>query len=66
MLCYFLRHHKCTYRYTAAQCLGRSHDVRLHAETLPCIHVTGTSHAALDLIQNQQDIPLIAQITNLF
>ena len=54
-------HHKSTYRHTAAKCLGTCHDIRLNAISLPCIILTASSHTALDLVKDHQNVPFLAQ-----
>ena len=55
------RHKKSPYWHAAAKSLGRCHNIRPDPILLPCIHRPGASHSALNLIQNQQDIPFFAQ-----
>ena len=57
----FLIQYKSTYRNTAAKSFGAGHDIRLYAVCLPCKIMSGTSHTALDLIQDQDDIFFIAE-----
>ena len=66
MLRGFLIQHKRAYRDSAAKRLGTGHDIRLHAVLLPGEHTSGAAHSTLDLIQDQQDILLIAQRPDAF
>ena len=60
--CFFVQH-KSTYRNTTAKCFGTGHDIRLYSICLPCKIMSGTSHTALDLVQDQDDILLITKLT---
>ena len=53
--------HKGAHRNAAAQGLGTGHDVGLHAVLLPCEQVAAPAHTALDLIQNQKRVVLLAE-----
>ena len=52
---------KCSYRDTAAQCFRAGHNIRLYTVSLAGKHASGTSHTALDLIEDQQNIVFITQ-----
>ena len=53
--------HKSSHWYAAAQRLGASHHIRLYSIGLTGEHTSRPSHSALDFIQNQQHIFLIAK-----
>ena len=59
-------HEESTYRHAAAECLCGRHDVRLYSGFLPRVHMTGSSHAALDFIKYQQNIFAVTQLAALF
>ena len=62
----FLIQNKSTYRNTAAKSFGTGHDIRLYAVCLPCEIMSCTSHTTLDLVQDQDDIFLITELTQAF
>ena len=62
--CRLLVEDKSADRNTAAERLRAGHDIRLYAVLLVSPHSPGASHAALDLIQNQQDILLITDLAD--
>ena len=64
LLCDSLCHKECSDRDTTAKCLGTCHNIRFHTVMLPCKHFSGSSHAALDLIQDQKYVMLIAKRTH--
>ena len=45
-----LSHQECSHRNTASKRLRAGHNVRFHTVVLPCEHLAGAPHAALDLI----------------
>ena len=51
-----------TDRHAVSQSLRHRQDIRLHAVGLPCKHGAGAAHATLDLIEDQQQIMLIAEL----
>ena len=50
--------HKGSHRDTAAQGLGAGHNIRLYPVLLPGKISAGAAHAALYLVQNQQNVPV--------
>ena len=63
-LCNLLTQHKCTNRNTASKRFCTGHNIRLYTVCLPCKIISGTSHSALDFIQNKENIFLITQCAN--
>ena len=62
----FLAQYKCTYRHTAAKGFGTCHNIRLYTVCLPCKIMSGSSHTALDFIEDQHNIFLITDLTQTF
>ena len=58
---HLLRHQERPHGHAAAQGLGSGHDVRLHAVALPGEHMACPAHAALNLVQYQQDVLFFAE-----
>ena len=53
---------ECADRHSVAQGLCRGHHVRFYAVSLPGEHLPGAPHSALNLIQHQQGIMVVAQL----
>ena len=62
----FLIQYKRTYRHTTSKSLGTCHNIRLYTVCLPCKIMSGSSHTALDLIENQHNIFLITDLAQTF
>ena len=62
----FLTQDKCTYRHTTSKSFRTCHDIRFYTICLPCKIMSGSSHTALDLIENQHDVFLITDLTQTF
>ena len=63
-LCNLLTQYKCTYRNTASKRFCTGHNIWLYTICLPCKIISGTSHSALNFIQNKENIFLITQCAN--
>ena len=57
----FFSQNKSAYRNTAAQSLGAGHNIRLYTVILPCKICSRTSHTALYLVKNQNQVFFIAK-----
>ena len=57
---------KCAHREPVSKGLCHGHHIRLHAVMLPCEHVPGTPHAALDFIQDKKQVMLITEPAHAF
>src|SRR5699024_3776943 len=55
---------KGSYRDTAANGFGHGHDVRLYTVILPGKHGAGASHTALDLVQDEEHVILITELSH--
>ena len=64
MLCRLFIQHEGADRNAAAKCFCTRHDIRLYAVILPCEQLSCSSHAALDLIEDQQNVVLVTQIAH--
>ena len=64
MLCRLFIQHEGADRNAAAKCFCTRHDIRLYAVILPCEQFSRSSHTALDLVENQQDVVLVTQIAH--
>jgi len=60
-LCDLLRHRKCPYRHTVSNRLCHRHNIWFDSVSLPCKHRSGSSHTALNLIKDKQNILLVAK-----
>ena len=49
-------------REAAADALGRCHDIGFHAVQFVSVEGSGASHAALHLVENQQDAMFVGKI----
>ena len=58
----FLIRHDSTDRNTAAESLGHTDDVRLNAVLLIAEQASGTSDARLNLVNQKQDVLLLAEL----
>ena len=61
-----LTQYKCAYRHTTSKSLGTCHNIRLYTVCLPCKIMSGSSHTALNFIENQHNIFLVTDLTQTF
>src|SRR6266849_5367555 len=61
--CNLLRHENCTNRQPASQRLGKRQHIGNDSDVLVCEKMSGTSETALDLVENESDLPLRGQST---
>ena len=59
--CSFFPEDKCPDRDTAAKCFGTGHHIRFDTVGLPCEVISGTSHTALDLVKDQDNIIFVTE-----
>ena len=62
----FFSQYESAYGNSASQRLCAGHDIRLHTVRLPCKISARTSHAALDLIEDQDNVFLITDFAESF
>ena len=66
IFCNFFRHCKCTDRDSVSDCLCHSQNIRFHTKSLPCKHISGSSHSTLHFITDHQDSIFITDLTDSF
>ena len=62
----FLIQYKRPYRHTTSKSFRTCHNIRLYTVCLPCKIMSGSSHTALNFIENQHNIFLITDLTQTF
>ena len=62
----FFAQYKRTYRHTTSKSFRTCHNIRLYTVCLPCKIMSGSSHTALNLIEDQHNIFLITDLTQTF
>ena len=63
---YFFRHGESSDRNAVSNRLCHGHNIRLHAESLPCEHASSSAHPALNFIADHKDIIFIADHADTF
>ena len=62
----FFAQYKRTYRHTTSKSFRTCHNIRLYTVCLPCKIMSGSSHTALNFIENQHNIFLVTDLTQTF
>ena len=66
IFCHFFRHCKCTDRNSVSDCFRHSQNIRFYTKSLPCKHISGSSHSTLHFITDHQDSIFITDLTDSF